>query len=96
MQVANQQLKTGLKIKVQTAKSEFNNAYLYKMNKARSMLASENIYIKTAIKYREGVATSLELLQAHNQFLSIESEYMLSILAVMEAKLILENLLTKF
>jgi len=66
------------------------------MNKETSMNSSEKIYIKTAIKYREGMATSLELLQAHNQFLSIESEYMLSILALMEAKLALENLLTKF
>jgi len=96
VQVSNQQLKTGLEIKVQTSKSEFNNAYLFMMNKERSMLASEKIYIKTAIKYREGVASSLDLLQAHNQFLSNESEYMLSILAVMEAKLALENLLTKF
>lgn len=96
VQVANQQLKTGLELKVQTAKSEFNNAYLFMMNKETSMNSSEKIYIKTAIKYREGMATSLELLQAHNQFLSIESEYMLSILALMEAKLALENLLTKF
>ena len=96
VQVANEQLKTGLQIKVQTAKSEFNNAYLFMLNKERSMKASEKIYIKTAIKYKEGMATSLELLQVHNQFLSNESEYMLSILALMEAKLALENLLTKF
>lgn len=96
VKTASEQLKAGLTIKVQTAKSEFNNAYLLKLNKQKSMEAAEKIYIKTAIKYREGMSTSLELLQAHNQFLSNESEYMLTILAMMNAKLTLEKLLTTF
>jgi outer membrane protein TolC len=96
VKTANAQLKTGLMLRVQTARSEFNNAYMLKNNKQKSMESSEKIYIKTAIKYKEGLSTSLELLQAHNQFLTNESDYMLSILALMEAKLALEKLLTKY
>jgi outer membrane protein TolC len=96
VKTAKTQLQTGLRLQVQTARSEFNNAYMLKANKQKSMEASEKIYIRTAVKYKEGLASSLELLQAHNQFLGNESDYMLSILAVMEAKLALEKLLTKF
>jgi outer membrane protein TolC len=96
IQNMDKQLSTGLNIQVETAKNEFNNAHLVFKNKQKSMGSASNIYVKTAVKYSRGLATSLELLQAHNQFLTTQSEYMVSILDLMETKLDLEQLLTKF
>jgi outer membrane protein TolC len=94
--ISNDQLRKSLTIQANTAKSEFKNAYLYHLNKSKSLETAEKIYRKTAIKYREGISSSMDLLQAHNQFLTTESEYILSIMALLETKLTLEKLLTKF
>ncbi len=96
VQISDEQLRKGLTIQANTAKSEFYNAYLYHLNKSKSLKTAEKIYRKTAIKYREGISSSMDLLQAHNQFLTTESEYILSIMKLMETKLTLEKLLTNF
>lgn len=95
VQTLDDQLKTGLTIKARQAKSDFNNAYLVFQNKSKSLSIAEKIYKKTVLKYKEGLATSLDLLQTHNQFLTSESELMISILDLSETKLDLEKLLTR-
>jgi len=95
VQTLDDQLKTGLTIKARQARSDFNNAYLVFQNKSKSLSIAEKIYKKTVLKYKEGLATSLDLLQTHNQFLTSESELMISILDLSETKLELEKLLTR-
>jgi outer membrane protein len=48
---------------------------------------SKRIYQKTLIKHREGMASSLDLAQAHNQYLNSSSNYTNSILEMLNAKL---------
>ena len=77
------------------AKNDYETAYgNYQTNK-ESMALSEKIYNKNMIKYKEGVATSLELTQSQTQYLQSESNYYSSVLSLLNAKAKLERILTK-
>ncbi|MCK4568852.1 MAG: TolC family protein [Bacteroidales bacterium] len=93
LDIANEQLRTGLTIQVQTAQSEFHNAYLVMMNKSRAMNTAEKILRITSEKYKEGISTSLDLLQANNQFLTNTSDYIVAMQRVLIKKLTLEKLM---
>lgn len=93
LDIANEQLRTGLTIQVQTAQAEFNNAYLIMMNKSMAMNTAEKILRITSEKYKEGISSSLDLLQANNQFLSNTSDYIIAMQEVLIKKLALEKLL---
>jgi len=93
LNIADEQLRTGLTIQVRTAQSEFNNAFLVMQNKALSMNTAEKILRITSEKYKEGISTSLDLLQANNQFLTNTSDYIVSMQEVLIKKLALEKLM---
>jgi outer membrane protein len=54
---------------------------------------SERIYQKTLIKHKEGLASSLDLAQAHNQYLTSNSNYTNSILELLNSKLNYDKIL---
>jgi outer membrane protein TolC len=93
LDIADDKLRTGLSIQVKTAQSEFNNAYLVMMNKVLAMETAEKILRITSEKYKEGLSSSLDLLQANNQFLSNTSDYILAMQEVLIKKLALEKLM---
>lgn len=93
LEIADVQLRTGLTIQVQTAQSEFNNAYLVMMNKSMAMNTAEKILRITSEKYKEGISSSLDLLQANNQFLSNTTDYIVAMQEVLIKKLALEKLM---
>jgi len=93
LDIAGEQLRTGLTIQVRTAQSEFNNAYLIMMNKSFAMNTAEKILRMTSEKYKEGISSSLDLLQANNQFLSNTSDYIMAMQEVLIKKLALEKLM---
>lgn len=95
IKVQENQLQQGLSLKVRTVKSEFNNAYLVYQNKKLSVKNAEKIYQKTEVKYTSGLSTSLELSQTYNQFLTVQIDYLTSILEVLNKKAELEKELTK-
>ncbi len=95
LKVRDNQLQQGLSLKVSTVKSEFNNAYLIYLNRKMAVSNAEKIYQKTEIKYREGIANSLDLSQTYNQYLTNQIEYLTSILALLNKKSELEKELTK-
>jgi len=93
LDIADRQLRTGLTIQVRTAQAEFNNAYLIMMNKSLAMNTAEKILRITSEKYKEGISTSLDLLQANNQFLTNTSDYIIAMQEVLIKKLALEKLM---
>lgn len=93
IEIADEQLKTGLTIQVQTAQAEFYNAFLVMQNKSRAMNTAEKILRITSEKYKEGLSTSLDLLQANNQFLTNTSDYIVAMQEVLVKKLALEKLM---
>ncbi len=95
MNVMDDQLKNGLNIYVYTAKTDFTTAYLVYRNKKEKLELSDKINKTTEEKFKEGIASSLDLLQTQNQYLEADTEYTNSILDLLDKKLILEKYLTQ-
>jgi len=85
-----------LEIDLSKARSDFRNSFLIFKNRHKSLKHAKKIYNKTGIKYKNGMASSMNLLQAHNQFLSSEKDYLLSALEMLMKKAHLEKILTQF
>lgn len=83
----------GLIMEFETAQSNYQTVFSnYTINK-ESMTLSKKVYDKAVIKYKEGVATSFELTQNQNQFLTSESNYYNSVLSLLNAKAKLDRIL---
>lgn len=91
--VAEQQLKSSLEIQFETTLTDYENALLNYGNTRKNKEIAEKIFRRTGIKYREGVATSLDLLNTHNQFLNAQSQYINAALQVLNMGVSLESLL---
>lgn len=65
----------GLRLKYEQARTDLtSNLENYKNAKANMALAKE-VYDVTLEKYREGLSTSLDLIEVHNQYLTAHSAY---------------------
>jgi outer membrane protein len=83
----------GLIMEFETAQSNYQTVFSnYTINK-ESMILSKKVYDKAVIKYKEGVATSFELTQNQNQYLTSESNYYNSVLSLLNAKAKLDRIL---
>jgi len=94
--VTDEKLKVGLELQVQTAKTEFSNAYAIYLNKVKGFETSLKIYEKTMAKYKQGIVGSTDLNQRYNQFLTANNDYMQSIYTLLSQKIKLAKLLEKF
>jgi outer membrane protein TolC len=90
---AKTQLKEGLELDLLRSRSSFNTALENYYNEEENVALSRKIYRKTLLKYNEGVATSAELTQQHNQFFDAESRYFRNTLALLNAKIELDKVL---
>ncbi len=77
----------------ETAKNAYQTAYLNFSNNKESLVLSEKIYNKNIVKFKEGVATSLDLTQSQSQYLTAESNYYNSIIALLQAKAKMDRIL---
>jgi len=77
--IMEKQLVTSLNLQYDAARNEYLNAYRVYENKQKTE-NSGKIYNKTTQKYVEGMASSLDLLNTHNQFLNAENAYINSAL----------------
>lgn len=80
------QVAEGLKLNVSQYRSEFNNALENYLREKQNVALSQAIYERALIKYQEGVATSVELTQQHNQFLDSQRKYFLTVFSLLDAK----------
>ena len=94
-QVLQRQTAAQLNIQYQTEKNDFHNALSVYENKFTNRKVAEKIYRKTAEKYSQGMASSLDLLNTHNQFLTAESDYINAGLNLLKSAEKLEITLTK-
>jgi outer membrane protein TolC len=93
--VMEDQLITTLKLQFQTARNEYLNAYTVYENKEKARKVAEKIFNTTSIKFTEGMASSLDILNTQNQFLTSEQDYINAALSLLKAGEELEKLLTK-
>lgn len=91
--VAEQQLRSSLEIQFETTLKDYENAVLNYGNTRKNKEIAEKIFRRTGIKYREGVASSLDLLNTHNQYLNAQSQYINAALQVLNMGVSLESLL---
>jgi len=80
-------------LEYETARNAYQTAYLNFTNNKESLALSEKIYDKNIIKFKEGVASSLEFTQSHGQYLTAESNYYNSIIALLQAKAKMDRIL---
>ena len=80
------EVEQGLNMSVFTARSVFNTALENFYREERSVELSLKIYQRALIKYQEGMITSAEMTQHHNQFFDSESNYFKTVLALLYAK----------
>lgn len=95
LQVMNQQVREGLQLQYVTVLADYRSSMEVYLNKKNNVEIADKIYRKTILKYTEGVATSMDLLQSYNQLLDAESTYLTSIMDLLTAKTKLEKVLSK-
>ncbi|NOX84534.1 MAG: TolC family protein [Chlorobi bacterium] len=94
IQLSEKQLITTLNLQYQTAKNEYLNAFLVYKNKDRARKIAEKIYSKTSVKFKEGMSSSLDILNTQTQYLNAENDYIKASLALLKAGETLQKLLT--
>ncbi len=89
----NTKLQVGetLVMAVEQARNDFKTAWEKYQTEYQNIQLAKKIYAKTLIKYKEGVASSMDLTQANNQYLNNTSAYSTSIIDMLNAKTSLEK-----
>ncbi len=83
---ARNQAARGLELEVEQAKTRLSTAWENHRNAKDNMDLAARVYDVTLEKYREGVASSLELTQANDKFLQAESAYIQALSELLNAK----------
>ncbi|MCF8389618.1 MAG: TolC family protein [Bacteroidales bacterium] len=78
---------------VEQAKGDFKSAWEKYQIGIQNVELSEKVYNKTLIKYKNGVASSMEVTQANSQFLESNSGYSTALIEMLNAKTALEKAL---
>jgi len=86
---------TSLNLKHKTTKDELTNALSTFQNTRSNKDLAEKIFRRTGIKYTEGLAGSLDLLNTHNQYITAESQYINAALNLLNKSVAMETLLSE-
>ena len=93
IRITKEQVEQSLLLNVTQARTDFRTALENYYRERQSVDLSLKIYRKTLIKYQEGMATSTELTQQHNQFFTAESNYFKTVLGLLSARVRLDKAL---
>ena len=91
--IIKSQVEQGLKLQMQTAKSDYLVALNQFKTEKENLSLAEKIRNKILIKYNQGMASSLELTQAENQYLSTQGNYIRSMYQLLNAETKLDKLM---
>lgn len=80
------QASQGLTLEAAGARSTFDSAYENYLNTKENMGLSKKVYDVTLIKYKEGIASSMDLTQAHDTHLMAQSEFIQAMAGLLAAK----------
>ncbi len=93
--VAEEMVSTSLNLKHKTTKDELTNALSTYQNTRSNKDLAEKIFRRTGIKYSEGLAGSLDLLNTHNQYITAESQFINAALSLLNKSVAMETLLSE-
>jgi len=91
--ISKQKAIEGVKLDYSNALNDMNSTYEKYQNEKRNIDLTKRIYDKTNIKYQEGISTSLDLTQVHNQYLTAQTNYYDAIFKLLTAKNKLDRIL---
>jgi len=89
------QLSSAINLEVKTAENNLSLHLGEYQNSMKNIDLSQKIYEKTQKKFKAGLSSSFELIQAHNNFLNASGSYTASIFNVLNDRATLERLYTK-
>ncbi len=92
-QVAEEMVSSSLNLQYQTIRNELENALQTYQNTKNSKGIAEKIFRRTGVKYTEGMAASLDLLNTQNQYLTSQSQYINAALNMLNKTVALETIL---
>lgn len=92
---SKKKVEEGLQLEYSEARSEFANALENSKTNATNVRLAQKIYDKAAIKYKEGLIASLELIQLHSQYINAESAYIQTMVDLLNAKTKLDVVLNR-
>ena len=92
-QIRQSQISDRLKLSEASRKLAFTSAMSLYLNQKENLELAKTIREKTAIKFKEGLASSMELAQAENQFFSTQGAYVQSVFSLLNAKTELQKAL---
>ncbi len=90
-----QLLEENLRSQLAQAQLDYNNALEKTQTARQNVELSQRIFKNTSKKYKEGMASSLELTQTNNNFLQAQSEYFNALNELFNAKIELEKVLNE-
>lgn len=90
---SNNDAAKGLELSFLEAKSNYRSAYEKHLLNKNNVELSKKIYDNTLIKYKEGMASNGDLVQAQNQYLENQGTYYQTIIDLINAKLKIEKAL---
>ena len=85
----------GLRLAMSQARSDFAAALEREKNTAQMATLAQRIFGDTRSKFGQGLATSMELTQAHNQYLNAESAHSQAVVLLLDARLRLDKALNR-
>lgn len=89
------EVKRGLELNYSKTLSNYKNARNNSKTLGNSVKLAKRIYNKFLMKYKEGVSSSMDMIQAYNQYLSVEINYRNSLIQLSNAEIELEKVLNK-
>lgn len=93
--VAEEMVSNNLSLQYKTTRSDLENALENYQFTMQNKEIAEKIFRRTGVKYSEGLAASLDLLNTQNQFLTAQSQYINATLNMLNKAVALEALLTR-
>ena len=94
--IENQKLvKQSLEMENQQARFDYNTALEKYMSENENVKLAERILEKTRVKYKNGMASSFELIQANNQYLQTESGLTSAMVELLNAKTRLDKIMNR-
>ncbi len=96
MRNTKSQVKQGLSLAAEEARITYNNALDKFLAEKDNLGLSDKIYQKTLIKFREGIASSTELTQNYNQYLTSQTTYFNTLFELLNARIMLDKAYQQF
>lgn len=96
LEVSQMQATQGLNLQASQALIGFTSALTSLKNNRESVQLAERIRDRARIKYKEGVGSSIEVIQAENELLSAQSNYINAVQQVLDSRVTLDKNLNKF